>query len=83
MSGEFPQAVVILLIAGAAIVAITMHEAAHGFVAARLGDPTPAEHGRLSINPLRHLDLVGTLIVPAVILFLIVRPQGIMGKPWG
>ena len=79
MSGEFSQAVVILLFAGAAIVAITMHEAAHGFVAARLGDPTPAEHGRLSINPLRHLDLVGTLIVPAAILFLPTPSRFIFG----
>ena len=79
MSGEFPQAVVILLIAGAAIVAITMHEAAHGFVAARLSDPTLAEHGRLSINPLRHLDLVGTLIVPAAILFLPTPSRFIFG----
>ncbi len=70
MSGELPDSAVIPMIAGAAVLAITLHEAAHGFVAARLGDTTPAEHGRLSINPLRHLDLVGTLVVPAAMLVL-------------
>lgn len=44
------------------LLAITFHELAHGWVADRLGDPTPRVMGRLSLNPLKHLDLVGTLV---------------------
>jgi len=52
------------------IFAITLHEAAHGYAARHFGDPTAWKLGRISLNPLRHVDLVGTLIVPAVILLL-------------
>ena len=45
----------------AVLLAISMHEFAHGYVSYRLGDPTPKEKGRLSLNPFAHLDLVGTL----------------------
>lgn len=45
----------------AVLVAITMHEFAHGLVSAKLGDPTPEATGRLSLNPFRHLDPVGIL----------------------
>lgn len=45
----------------AVLVAITMHEFAHGLVSAKLGDPTPEATGRLSLNPFRHLDPVGVL----------------------
>jgi Zn-dependent protease len=44
--------------------AITVHEAAHGWVASRLGDSTALRLGRVTFNPLRHIDLVGTLVVP-------------------
>lgn len=47
----------------AVLLAISMHEFAHGYISYRLGDPTPKEHGRLSINPLHHLDLMGTLFL--------------------
>ena len=50
--------------------AITVHEAAHGWVAYRLGDPTAKELGRLTFNPIPHIDPVGTVILPAVLLFL-------------
>jgi Zn-dependent protease len=50
------------------VIAITFHEAAHGFVAHRLGDNTAWERGRVSFNPLKHIDPVGTLILPAVLL---------------
>jgi Zn-dependent protease len=50
------------------IVAITFHEAAHGFVAHRLGDNTAWQLGRVSFNPLRHIDPFGTLIMPAMLL---------------
>jgi Zn-dependent protease len=48
--------------------AITFHEAAHGFVAWRLGDNTAWQLGRVSFNPLRHIDPFGTVILPAVLL---------------
>ncbi|MES5482730.1 site-2 protease family protein [Bradyrhizobium sp. INPA03-11B] len=51
------------------IIAITFHEAAHGFVAHRLGDDTAWKLGRVSFNPLKHIDPFGTLILPAVLLF--------------
>ena len=51
------------------IIAITFHEAAHGFVALHFGDPTARDAGRVTLNPLRHIDLVGTIIIP-VLLFL-------------
>jgi Zn-dependent protease len=50
------------------IIAITFHEAAHGFVAWRLGDDTAKRLGRVTFNPIRHIDLMGTIIVPAVLL---------------
>ena len=52
------------------IFAITLHEAAHGYAARRFGDLTAWKLGRISLNPIRHIDLVGTIIVPAVILLL-------------
>ncbi len=50
--------------------AITLHEAAHGYVARHFGDMTAYAAGRISLNPLRHIDLVGTIIVPLVSLLL-------------
>jgi Zn-dependent protease len=50
------------------IIAITFHEAAHGFVAHRLGDNTAFQLGRVSFNPLKHIDPFGTLILPAILL---------------
>jgi len=52
------------------IFAITLHEAAHGYVARMLGDPTAYQAGRVSLNPARHIDPIGTLLVPAVILLM-------------
>jgi Zn-dependent protease len=51
------------------VFAITFHEAAHGFVAYHLGDDTAWKLGRVSFNPLRHIDPFGTLILPAMLLF--------------
>ena len=50
------------------IIAITFHEAAHGFVARLFGDDTAWRLGRVSFNPLKHIDPFGTLILPAVLL---------------
>ncbi len=52
------------------LVAITLHEAAHGFVAWRLGDDTAYERGRVSFNPLRHVDPFGTIVLPALLLLI-------------
>ena len=51
----------------AAVLAITLHEAAHGYAALALGDDTARRAGRLSLNPLRHVDRVGTVLVPGVL----------------
>jgi Zn-dependent protease len=48
--------------------AITLHEAAHGYVARHFGDMTAHAQGRISLNPLRHIDPVGTILVPVIIL---------------
>src|SRR5437773_10680332 len=50
------------------LLAITLHEAAHGYVARHFGDMTAHAQGRISLNPIRHIDLVGTIVVPLVIL---------------
>jgi Zn-dependent protease len=49
------------------IFAITVHEVCHGLAAKRLGDPTAAEAGRLTLNPIKHIDPIGTIIVPIVL----------------
>jgi Zn-dependent protease len=51
------------------IFAITLHEAAHGYVARHFGDPTAWQLGRITLNPVKHVDWVGTLLVPALLLF--------------
>lgn len=51
-----------------ALFAITLHEAAHGYVAWKLGDDTARRLGRVSFNPLRHVDPVGTILIPGLLL---------------
>ena len=58
----------ILIFSVPVILAITLHEAAHGYAAKALGDPTAYLLGRVSLNPLRHIDLVGTIVMPIGIL---------------
>jgi hypothetical protein len=53
-----------------AIIAITFHEAAHGFVARLLGDDTAWRLGRVTFNPLKHIDPFGTILLPGLLLFL-------------
>lgn len=48
--------------------AITLHEAAHGYAARHFGDPTAWRLGRISLNPIRHIDLMGTIVIPIAIL---------------
>ena len=52
------------------IFAITLHEAAHGWVASKLGDPTARSLGRITVNPLKHIDIMGTVIVPLILIVL-------------
>jgi Zn-dependent protease len=52
------------------VIAITLHEAAHGFVAHRLGDDTAYHLGRVTFNPLKHIDFFGTILMPAVLLLV-------------
>jgi Zn-dependent protease len=52
------------------LLAVTLHEAAHGFVANRLGDPTARELGRVSLNPFRHVDPFGTVLLPGLLILM-------------
>ncbi len=52
------------------VFAITVHEVAHGLAAKRFGDRTAEMQGRLSLNPIRHIDPIGTIVVPALLLWL-------------
>lgn len=53
-----------------AVLAITLHEAAHGLVAYRCGDPTAWQLGRVTLNPLKHIDPFGTIVLPGLLLLL-------------
>ncbi len=57
----------VLIYALPVIFAITLHEAAHGFAAKYFGDTTAFSQGRVSLNPLVHIDPFGTIIIPAVL----------------
>jgi len=66
LRGDFvPSRFIMLLVSYAAVVFLTLplHEWAHAFVATKLGDPTPRWHGRLSLNPMKHLDMIGTAML--------------------
>ena len=60
----------IIVIGVPGVLAITVHEVAHGWVANRLGDPTAARLGRLSLNPLRHIDPIGSVLLPVLLKLL-------------
>ena len=73
---------VVILVATAAvpmIFAITVHEVAHGWVALHLGDPTAKYAGRLTLNPIKHMDPLGTVIVPFAML---VMSSGTLAFGW-
>lgn len=61
------------------VLAITLHEAAHGYAALALGDTTARDAGRLTLNPIRHIDRVGTILLPGVLLIgqLVLPPHRI------
>ena len=69
----------LLLAALPILVAITFHEAAHGFVANKFGDPTAKMMGRLTLNPIAHIDLFGTIIIP-VMLFILSKGTFMFGS---
>ena len=73
---------ILILVATVAIpliFAITVHEVAHGWVALHLGDPTAKYAGRLTLNPIKHIDPLGTIIVPLV---MVVMSSGMASGPW-
>ena len=61
------------------IFAITLHEAAHGYAARHFGDLTAYQAGRITLNPLRHIDLMGTILIPILIL---IASQGKFAFGW-
>ncbi len=60
----------IIVFAIPVIFAITVHEVAHGWVASKFGDQTAKMMGRLTLNPIKHIDPIGTILVPAILLFI-------------
>jgi len=63
-----PQLISVLIVP--VLFAIVVHEVAHGWVAKHLGDPTADRLGRLTLNPIKHIDPVGTILVPALLVLL-------------
>jgi len=51
------------------VLAVVLHEVSHGWIAEKLGDPTARNAGRLTLNPIRHIDLFGTIIMPLILYF--------------
>ncbi|MCG6937176.1 MAG: site-2 protease family protein [Gammaproteobacteria bacterium] len=77
MSSSIPDLVYTITVwAIPVLFAITLHEAAHGWVANKLGDPTAKNLGRITINPIKHIDPMGTVVVP---IFLAMVSGFIMG----
>lgn len=68
--GKVPSPELIIVSILPVLFAITVHEAAHGWVAKYLGDPTAERLGRVTLNPFKHIDLVGTVLLPAALLLL-------------
>ncbi len=66
---SLPQLVIISILP--VLFAITVHEVAHGWIAKYLGDPTAQRLGRVTLNPIKHIDPLGTVLVPAVLLLII------------
>ena len=65
-----------LLFIGTLVISVMIHEVTHGWVALIFGDKTAKEAHRLSLNPLRHIDPIGSLVVPAVLIFSGLTPFG-------
>lgn len=65
MNGDILYQIAVWLIP--LVIAIVFHEVAHGLVARRLGDPTAQQRGRLTLNPIRHVDPFGTIVLPLIL----------------
>ena len=52
------------------VISISIHEWAHAFCADKLGDPLPRKEGRVTLDPMVHIDLLGTIIIPLIVIFL-------------
>jgi Zn-dependent protease len=76
MTSVHSQVLVLIAFVIPVVFAISLHEAAHGYVARFFGDSTAADEGRVSINPLRHIDPLGTILLPMVAYWLIQLPFG-------
>ncbi len=68
VSLSLPQVIAVSILP--ILFAITVHEVAHGWAAKQLGDPTAQRLGRLTLNPLKHIDPVGTVLVPGLLLLM-------------
>jgi Zn-dependent protease len=68
MSLEAVRNIILQLVA--LFTAVVFHEASHGYVADRLGDPTPRVRGRLTLNPLAHIDPIGSVLIPILLVVL-------------
>jgi Zn-dependent protease len=66
----------VLFVVGALVPGMLLHELAHGWVAVRMGDHTPRFAGRLTLNPAKHVDAFGTVIVPALLLLPVLFGRG-------
>jgi Zn-dependent protease len=60
------------------LLAVTLHEAAHGYVAYRFGDDTAKQQGRMTLNPFRHIDPVGTILLP-IMLYMVTQGAALFG----
>lgn len=78
ISADQVRTAVISLIAF--ILSVSVHEFGHAWMANRLGDPLPAQQGRLTLSPLAHIDLIGTILLPLVAAF---APGGVPLLAWG
>lgn len=77
------------------IFSVIIHEVAHGFAADTLGDPTPRQQGRLTLNPIPHLDLFGSIVLPALLVLsgagfilgwakpVVFNPFNLRDRKWG
>ena len=72
----------IIIIVGVLLFSVILHECAHGWAALRLGDPTAKEMGRLTLNPLKHLDPVGTVILPGILTILRIMGHNVFIFGW-
>jgi Zn-dependent protease len=68
LSLSLPQTIAVWILP--VLLAITLHEAAHAFIANRCGDNTAKMLGRMSVNPIKHVDLIGTILVPIMVVVL-------------